>query len=260
MELSLLNIGEVEQDLWLLLFLSIRAGAAMLSAPLFGSASMPVQLRAFLGVALAFFIQAWVPLPQVPDMLSIAGFLAILQEVIIGTALGFVLQISFAVPIIAAEQISGTMGLAIATAVDPNTGTQSGVLGQYFNMMLIFVFLSLGAHLLWFELVIESYRIFPPGDAIFSAQSASDIAGFGGLAFATAAAMALPVILVLLLVQIATGVLSRSAPALNLFALGLPAGVLAGLLALIAALPVLIEQFADLSELALMQTASVLRP
>ena len=260
MELSLLGLGQIEQDLWALLFLSVRAGAAMLAAPLFGAASVPPQLRAFLGVAIAFFIQAWVPLPNLPDLLSVTGLLAIMQEAVLGFALGFVLQVSFAVPLIAAEQIAGTMGLAIATSIDPNTGTQSGVLGQYFSMMLIFIFLALGAHLLWLELVIESYRIFPPGNAVFAAQSAKAVVDFGGLAFATAAAIALPVVLVLLLVQLATGVLSRSAPSLNLFALGLPAGVLAGIAALIASLPILVEQFTQLSEMAIVQTAELVTP
>ncbi len=259
MEMTLLGMGQIEQDLWALLFLSVRTGAAMMAAPLFGAASVPPQLRAFLGVAIAVFIQSWVPLPPLPDLMSISGALAVMQEAVIGFALGFVLQIAFAVPLIAAEQIAGTMGLAIATSIDPGTGTQSGVIGQYFSMMLIFVFLALGAHLLWLELVIESYRALPPGNAVFSAQSAQAVADFGGLAFATAAAIALPVVLVLLLVQLATGVLSRSAPSLNLFALGLPAGVLAGIAALIAALPILVEQFTQLSELAIVQAAGLVQ-
>ncbi|GMN01810.1 flagellar biosynthetic protein FliR [Erythrobacter sp. MTPC3] len=258
MNFAILGFGAVEQELWTLLFLSVRCGAAMMAAPLFGAMGVPAQLRAFLGVAIAFFIHTWVPLPPMPDLLSVGGIIALLQEAVIGFALGFVLQISFAVPLIAAEQIAGTMGLAIATAIDPNSGAQSGVVGSYFSMMLTFIFLALGAHLLWLELVIESYRALPPGDALFSATSAKSIVDFGGLAFLTAAVIALPVILVLLLVQLATGVLSRSAPSLNLFALGLPAGVMAGLAALIAALPILTEQFAELSEMAILQTAELI--
>jgi flagellar biosynthetic protein FliR len=71
-------------------------------------------------------------------------------------------------------------------------------------------------------------------------------------------AIALPVTLVLLLVQVASGVLSRSAPALNLFALGLPAGILAGLAALIAVAPLYVDQFTALSEDALRQAGALL--
>ncbi|MCV6605481.1 MAG: flagellar biosynthetic protein FliR, partial [Porticoccaceae bacterium] len=78
-----------------------------------------------------------------------------------------------------------------------------------------------------------------------------------GYGLATAAAIALPVVLVLLLVQVVTGTISRSAPALNLFALGLPAGTLAGITALIIALPILMEQFVRLLESALTQAQMI---
>src|SRR5690606_38427723 len=110
---------------------------------------------------------------------------------------------------------------------------QSTALGQYFTVVVTLIFLALGAHLHWLTLVIESYRVFPPGETWLGPDRFSEILSFATTMFATAVAIALPVCLVLLLVQIVTGVLSRSAPALNLFALGLPAGVLAGIAALI---------------------------
>lgn len=249
-----------EQQLPEVLFLSVRAGAALLAAPLFGAMSVPVQLRAFFGIVLAILIHQWMPLPPLPDLLSMAGMVAVIQEAVIGFALGFVLQIAFAIPLIAAEQIAGTMGMAMATSVDPASGSQSGAIGQMFSLTLIFVFLSLGAHLLWFELLMDSYRAVPPGPLALSAEAMQRIVMFGGQMLATAAAIALPVVLVLLLVQVATGVLSRSAPSLNLFALGLPAGVLAGIAALIVVLPVVIEQFAGVARVAVDQAAGVLLP
>lgn len=263
MNQALLALGVFGEELVAILFLSLRVGAALIAAPLFGLMAVPGQLRAFMAVALAVFVANWIApaaVLAVPNLLSLAGTIAMLHEVVIGLALGFVLQIAFAVPLIAAEQVGGTMGLAIATSVDPSSGSQSGAIGQFFNLVLIFVFLALGTHLLWLELVIESYRTLPPGQATFSASSAREIADFAGLAFATAAAIALPVVLALLLVQLVTGVLSRSAPALNLFALGLPAGVLAGLAALIAALPILLEQFTDVGQMAVDQSARLLVP
>src|SRR5690606_7686618 len=106
--------------------------------------------------------------------------------------------------------------------------------------------------------VVESYRVFPPGETWLGAERLHEIAAFGGAMFATAVAIALPVTLVLLIVQVVTGVLSRSAPSLNLFALGLPAGVLAGIAALIAASPLLAEQLIDLSHAAVANSASLL--
>ncbi|MEM7665640.1 MAG: flagellar biosynthetic protein FliR [Pseudomonadota bacterium] len=254
------GFGPIEQQLWQALFLSIRIGAALLAAPMLGGMSVPFQLRALLALAFAVFIATWVPLPDLPEMMSFAAILAVVQEIVIGTALGFVLQVAFAVPLIAAEQIAGTMGLAIATSIDPASGAQSGALGTYFSLILTLLFFAIGGHLLWFELLIESYRLLPAGTFSLGATTGRDIALFMGYGFATAAAIALPVVLVLLLVQVVTGVISRSAPALNLFALGLPAGVLAGISALIIVMPIIIEQFIALLESALIQSAGLLDP
>ena len=236
------GFGPLEAQLWQILFLSIRCGAALLAAPMIGAMMVPAQVRVLLAFMLAVFVATWMPPAQTPEMLSFAAVLAVLQEVVIGAAMGFVLQIAFAVPLIAAEQIAGTMGLALATSIDPGSGAQSGALGSYFSLMLTLLFYAVGGHLLWFELLVESYRILPAGASSFGAVEAKDIVMFAGYGFATAAAIALPVVIVLLMVQVVTGTISRSAPALNLFALGLPAGVLAGMAALIVVMPIVIEQ------------------
>lgn len=245
------GFGPLDEQLWRLLFLSARIGAALLAAPMVGVIAVPPVLRALLALAFAVFVAVWAPPAAVPDMMSFATVLALLQEIVIGAALGIVLQLAFAVPLIAAEQISGTMGLAIATSIDPASGTQAGALGSYFGLLLTLLFYSLGGHLLWFSLLIESYRLLPPGEFAVGPQTAQSLIAFMGLGLATAAAIALPIVLVLLIVQLVTGVIARSAPALNLFALGLPAGTLAGIVALIIVLPVLLEQFAGLIEMAL---------
>lgn len=257
--MDVLNLGleGLVEQLWQLLFLSVRCGAALIAAPMVSSLVIPPQLRALLAFALAVFVASWLPIPPLPEMMSFAAVLAVVQEVVIGAALGFVLQIAFAVPLIAAEQISGTMGLAIATSIDPASGAQAGALGSYFGLILTLLFYAIGGHLLWFDLLLESYRVMPAGDFTFGESGARDIVMFAGFGFATAAAIALPVVLVLLSVQVVTGTISRSAPALNLFALGLPAGVLAGIAALIMVMPIVVEQFTALLTAALEQSAAL---
>ena len=252
------GFGSLEAQLWQIVFLSIRCGAALMAAPMVGGVAVPAPVRILLSIVLGFFIATWVPLPPAPAMLSFAAIIAVLQEVAVGLMLGFVLQLAFAIPLIAAEQISGTMGLAIATAIDPASGAQSGALGTFFGLVLSLLFYAIGAHLLWYELLIESYRLLPAGAFSFGAWRAQNVALFMGYGFATAASIALPVVLVLLLVQVVTGLIARSAPSLNLFALGLPAGVLAGIAALIIALPVMVHQFKGVIEAALEQSQALI--
>jgi flagellar biosynthesis protein FliR len=254
------GFGSLEAQLWVIVLLSIRSGAALMAAPMIGGTAVPAQLRILLSLVLGYFVASWVPLPSPPPMLSIAAVLAVVQEVAVGLMLGFVLQIAFAIPLIAAEQIAGTMGLAIATSIDPSSGAQSGALGTYFSLIMSLLFFATGAHLLWFELLTESYRLLPAGQFAFGAWRAESVVLFMGYGLATAAAIALPVVLALLLVQIVTGLIARSAPALNLNALGLPAGVVAGIAAMIIALPVITAQLRGSIEAALEQTEVLLQP
>jgi flagellar biosynthetic protein FliR len=252
------GFGALEADLWRLVFVMLRVGAALLAAPFFGATTVPVVVRTGLTGAIAVMICAWTPV-QVPEaLISLNGLLSAAGELLIGFALGFILQITFAAPVIAAEVISGAMGLSMAAGLDASTGGRSTALGQYFSIVLALIFLTLGGHLQFLRLIIDSYTAFPPGHTWLGADRLEYIISFGGQMFVTAVAIALPVTLMLLIVQIVTGVLSRSAPSLNLFALGLPAGVLAGLAGLIVAFPLLSAQLIDLSQVAIENSAGLL--
>ncbi|AIT80634.1 flagellar biosynthesis protein FliR [Novosphingobium pentaromativorans US6-1] len=254
------GFGALEQDFWRLLFVMTRIGAALVAAPLFGTASVPPQLRVVAAGAIAVLVCAWTDVQAPAALFSLAGMVSVAGEVLIGLSLGFILQVAFAAPVLAAEIIGGSMGMSMATAVDPNSGAQSPALGQYFSVVITLVFLALGAHLQWFSLVIESYKSFPPGHTWLGAERLSEIAGFASYMFVTAVTIALPVSLILLIVQMVTGVLSRSAPALNLFALGLPAGVLAGIAALLISAPVLTDLVTRISADAIGATSDLLKP
>lgn len=250
--------GALEVEFWRLLFVMTRIGAALLAAPLFGSASVPAQVRVIGAGAIAVMICAWTNVQAPAALFSLAGMLSVAGEVLVGLTLGFVLQLSFAAPIMAAEVIGGGMGMNMAIAVDPTSGTQSPALGQYFMVVLTLIFLALGAHLQWFALLVESYRVFPPGHTWLGPERFAMVAGFASQMFVTAVTIALPVTLVLFIVQMITGVLSRSAPSLNLFSLGLPAGLLAGIAALMLSTPVLTDLVTRLSADAITATSEVM--
>ena len=252
------GFGPVEAEFWRWLFAMTRIGAALLAAPFFGAGTVPAQARVIVASAIAVLVCAWTPFAAPPALFSLAGLLAVLGEVLVGLALGFVLQVLFAGPTIGAEIIGGAMGMSMASTVDPHSGSHSPALGQYFGVVLTLIFLGVGGHLQWIALLVESYRVFPPGHTWLGPDRLAQVAGFASLMFTTAVAVALPVTLILLLVQVLTGVLSRSAPALNLFALGLPAGVLAGLAGLIVSAPLVTDQMTQLSSDAIAAVRSLL--
>lgn len=251
------GFGALEADFWRFLFVMTRIGAAMLAAPLFGMASVPPQVRVIATGAVALLVCGWTQVAAPPALLSLPGLLSVANEVVIGLAMGFALQLSFAAPTIAAEVIGGGMGMSIAVTADPVSGAHSPAMGQYFAVVLTVIFLGTGAHLNWIALIVDSYRTFPPGTPWLAPERMGLITEFAGTMFTTALLIALPVTLILLLVQVTTGIISRSAPSLNLFSLGLPAGVLAGIAAMIAAAPMLTDLMVDISATAVGHAAAL---
>lgn len=232
----------LEAQLWLWMVAMIRPGAAFIAAPIFGAPFVPVQLR--LIVALAIGIPALAAAEfQLPldGLASIEGFMLVAGEVLAGLALGFAVQIGFSAALVAGETIGNAMGLGFAGMIDPASGQSAPAIGQFLSILATFLFLAIGGHLALAATVVESYRALPPGAAWISADSLMGLVNFGGVLFAAGLSIALPVGSALILVQIVMGVLARSAPALNLFAVGLPAALLAGIVLLAMAAPVMGE-------------------
>ena len=252
------GFGPLEHEFWRLMFVMTRIGAALFAAPLFGASAVPPQVRVVMTGALAVLVCAWTPVVAPVAILSLPGLVTLAGEVLIGVALGFVLQLAFAAPVMGAELIGAGMGMSIAASADPVNGAHSAMFGQYFTVVMTVLFFAIGAHLDWISLLVDSYRTFPPGAAWFSPARLHLIDRFAGEMFIAGLGIALPVAVLLLVVHIVTGVVGRSAPALNLFALGLPAGVLAGIAAMIVSAPLITDRLADLAHGALAQAALLL--
>jgi flagellar biosynthetic protein FliR len=232
----------LEAQLWLWAVAMIRPGAAFLAAPVFGAAFVPVQLRLIISLAIGIPALAATnfTLP-VDGLASIEGFMLVLGEVLAGLALGFAVQIGFSAAVIGGETIGNAMGLGFAAMMDPTTGQNNPAVAQFLSILGTFLFLAIGGHLALAAIVVESYRALPPGEAWMTAESLYGLVLFGGVLFAAGLSIALPVAFAIVLVQIVMGMLARSAPALNLFAVGFPAALLAGIVLLAMAAPVMGE-------------------
>ncbi len=234
------DISAAQAMLPALMLASIRPGAAFLAAPLFGAPQVPVLLRFVLAIAVGVpgSLLATVILP--PDGLaSIAGFALVLGEIVIGLALGFALQTGFAATSIAGEAIGNAMGLGFAATIDPMSGTGTPAIGQVLAILATLLFLSMDGHLAFITIIIESFRALPIGGGLISAESVGAIVRLGGAMFAASVVLVLPVVTGVILIQLVMALLARSAPALNLFAVGLPAAVLGGLILFAFAMPML---------------------
>ena len=220
-------------DFLLVLFLhTIRLSAFFLSAPFFGAAAIPIQARVIVSVVIAFSFYGLIEVPDPKNLPFLAMIEVVLIEVAIGLSLGLAFTIIFSAVALTGEKIAASAGLGFAAQMDPNTGGQTPVISQFLNLFAIAAFLSLNGHLHIISLLRLSYDVLPLGkDFNFKALINGGLEAAGHM-FTIASQLMLPVVSILLLANITVGVVTRSAPQLNLFSFGFPLTILTCFVAL----------------------------
>jgi flagellar biosynthetic protein FliR len=202
---------------------SIRPGAALFASPLFGNTHVPVPLRIAISIAIGWAGFS-VADPQAALTTAHDAPFVVLPELLIGLTMGFAIQMAFAAAMMAGEVIGNTMGLGFATSSNGLTGP-APTLSNLMSFAATAIFLAGQGHLTLIAMIMDSFRSIPigsmwmPGDAM---------AAFGSALFSGAVSIALPVTFALVLVQVVLALIAKAAPALNLFAIGLPFTQLAG--------------------------------
>lgn len=224
----------------------VRIGACLMVAPVFGASYVPKRLRIVLAGAITIAIMPI--LPAVPDvvLLSADGVIITIQQLLIGVALGFALQLVFDALTLGGQLLANGMGLGFAFNLDPLRGVTTPALGQLYSVLGTLVFLALNGHVALINTLVDSFRGLPVGTDGFDAVRARAVADWGGMLFLGGLRVALPGMTALLVINLAFGVMSRAAPALNLFAVGLPVTLIFGLAIVTFAMPTIGTAFTAL--------------
>jgi len=232
---------------------SLRIGAFMMAAPFFGSRWVPLQVRIIMAMSLAVAVAGAAPAIAPETIASFAILPVIFTELSIGLVAGLVMTIFFAASMLAGEKIASTAGLGYAAQIDPNAGGQTPVVSQILYLFLLVVFVSIDGHLIVIRSMLETYRIMPIGfNPNFDAMILSGIAASGTMFFAATMIM-LPIAMILLFINISIGIVTRSAPQLNLFSFGFPISLIGVFLILYLSADFLGTAMADLTDNAIQQ-------
>ena len=226
LELSNAQIGGWVGQFLLPLF---RIAALLMSMPLIGTQLVPVRVRLYLALAIALVLVPTLPPMPVVESLSLASLLLIAEQLLIGVMFGFVLQLFFHVFIVSGQLLAMQMGLGFASMVDPANGISVPVLGQFFNMLVILLFLSVNGHLVVLEMLAEGFVTLPVGGGL-STNDFWEVAGKLGWVLGAGLLLVLPAITALLVVNLAFGLMTRAAPQLNIFSIGFPLTLVLGLI------------------------------
>ncbi|HDY82687.1 MAG: flagellar biosynthetic protein FliR [Gammaproteobacteria bacterium] len=237
----------------------LRISALFLASPIFGASSFPVRARVLLAVMITALVVPSLPMLPKIDLLGAAGLLVAGQQVIIGLAMGFIVQMVFAAVVVAGQSLAMAMGLGFAMSVDPQNGVQVPVLSQLYMILATLLFLGVNGHLLLIQFLVNSFTLLPVGLSGLRHDFGLDVVLWASQMFLGALVLALPALTALLLINIAFGVVTRAAPQLNIFAVGFPVTILAGFVFIFLTMPSVLSQLMYLFDTGLSQALLLIR-
>lgn len=216
-----------------------RVLALFMTAPVIQDTAVPAPLKIGFSMLAALLVGPLLPAAQHVPISSAHAPLILAQQVLVGAAIGFTMRLVFAAIELAGDAIGLQMGLSFAGFMSPGTGEQTPIVGSMLGVIASLIFLAINGHLLLIAAIVDSFDVIP---VAFGSKPSLDLlalAAVGGEVFRLGLHIALPVLATMLILNLALGVLARVAPQLNIFAIGFPATLLVGMIALMFALPFL---------------------
>ena len=236
-------MAEIIDIFYQFLFPFSRLSAFLLASPFYSIESINVRFRIAISAVFTFLYLSYLEGVSI-DPLTSVGFLYILQEIAIGVILGFSLQLVSAAITVGGQAISNAMGLGMANMFDPNLGNVP-VISQFLIILSTLIFLLIDGHLVIIDLIFQSFEKLPIGQPLLILPLLDSLLELTPLVFSGGLLLALPMMISLLLVNIGLGIITRSAPSLNIIAVGFPAILLIGSILLIVALPGVLRLIQD---------------
>ena len=223
-------------EIWIASFLwpFIRILAMLATAPVFDNRT--VQRRTRVGLAALIAILMMPLLPPPPVLSSAQAIPVLIQQILIGVAMGFSMRLVFAAFEMAGDLLGLQMGLAFAQFIDPARGTQTPLIGSFLGVLAMLTFLVIDGHLLVIAAVVQSFELIPIS-ANLAVVNSQSIAMAGSIMFMLALQISLPVMAAVLISNIVLGILARAAPQLDVMSIGFSITIGVGLWILWVSLP-----------------------
>ena len=226
--------SEIVERFYMFLWPMLRISALLMTAPLFSLDALTLPIRIMLALVVTIFVYPLVTWPVI-DPVTAEGILQIVNQLFIGAMMGLMLQVATGALTVAGQTISSSMGLSMATLIDPNVGNVP-VIAQFIVIMSTLVFLGFGGHIIMLSMVLDSFTAVPIGQSILGQVAFGKVVAWSSMIFLGGVLISLPVMIALLFINIGMGVITRAAPSLNIFSVGLPASIVAGFLVLLLAM------------------------
>jgi flagellar biosynthetic protein FliR len=215
----------------------VRTSAMVLSAPIFGTGTGFAMHRVAMIVSLAFVLYtvSGTPLEAAPSPFEFGAFAG--REVLIGVALGFVLQLASLAVRVGGELIGQEMGFSMAAQVDPQTGVSLPLVAQIHDGLFLVGFLAVDGHHWLIRALSDSFERAPVGFIGGTGQLAGAVETLFTQMFTAGLVFAAPVMVLLFMVSVMIALIGRAVPQINLMDIGFTLRILGALFAMYAFAP-----------------------
>lgn len=224
----------------------VRLAAFFWALPVFDNPAVVPRARIILALFLSFLLAPSIEVKAI-DPFSLEGAVVTLEQVIFAVIMAGAVRMLFEVLALVGLMVSMQMGLSMAMMNDPAGGDSVSVLSQLFWVMTALLFFALNGHLISLQIMVDSFSLWPVGASLYQLDLILLLNLFGWM-FGAALLVALPAIIAMLLVNLTFGIASRSAPSMNLFALGFPMTLLLGFVCVFLTLSQMGSHFSVLAE------------
>ncbi|MEH7525414.1 flagellar biosynthetic protein FliR [Bacillus sp. JJ1503] len=234
------------------LLIFVRVTSFFLMMPLFSYRSIPTVAKIGLGFFMSLIMVFTIDTPALE--IDNHYFLLIIKEALVGLLIGFIAYLILSAIQIAGGFIDFQMGFAIANVIDPQTGAQSPLMGQYLYTIGLFFLLTVNGHHLLLDGVFYSYQFIPleqPWISFGNENMAEYVVKAFNSMFIIAFQMSIPVVGSLFLVDIALGIVARTVPQLNVFVVGLPLKIGVSFIVLLTVMSIMLLVVSQLFEMML---------
>lgn len=232
---NIFNILTNRYELFLLVF--VRISGIFLFSPLFGSQNIPNIFK--LGFSFIFSLLLTLNLGvNYFGQLDENFVILIIKELIIGIMIGYISYVFFSVFYILGQIVDMEIGFGMVNVIDPQNKVQIPVMGNFYYILAFLLFLLINGHHLLIKALVDSYKYIPIGELIISEAIISQLVNILSKTFSLGFKIASPIVIVILLVDILLGVLSRTIPQMNVFVVGMPLKIIVGMLIIVFTLPI----------------------
>lgn len=222
----------------------IRMASFVFSCPIYAIPGIPPLVKAGLSFILAILVTPLVQSAALDFPGGLWGFsLAVISEVGVGLAIGFVCTLVFNVVKMAGQMMDFQIGFAMSAVIDPLSGSMNTLVAKLLHFLALVMFLNMDGHHALIRALVRSFEIVPLTAAGINGQVTLVVLRIFTDTFAMAVQIAAPIIAVLIITDLAMGLIGKTAPAMNIFMLGFPLKIAVGVLCLATLMPAFASVF-----------------